>query len=540
MTVLDVRTTPPTTSLVVGRPARRIPVSAIALTFLVAFLLVPLGAVVWHSFDSASLSLLMHWSTWRTVLLAAAQGLVSTALTFAIALPITGVLARYQVRGGGVVRALATIPFVLPTVVVALAVRQLLPAQWGEGFSAVVIAHALLNVAVVLWLVGTLWEQLDPRLEQVAASLGARPSTALRTITLPQLRPALLAAGALVFAYTTTSLGVVLFLGDQSTPTLELDIFRRTGVLVDLSGASVVALLQLCLVGSVLCIAAWLQSRTAHQVRRRTAAPSKKQAVGRQRIVVWTIVIVTLVIVVAPLAALAARSLRDGSHWTLNWWTGLGSIDRGTTRLGSPIDALAISGRTAILAAFMAVGVGASLAIGALRSRSGRVVAAAGLLPLAVSAATLGLGTLLVFGRPPLDLRSSGLIVSVAHALVAVPVVLGAMLPALRSVDTRLVLVAAGLGGRPLRAFVTAYGTVLVRAGAAAGALAFAISLGEFGAASFLGRAGTPTLPVQIGRLLGRPGEASIGTAAALAVLLALVTASVVLVVERLMRMRRA
>jgi thiamine transport system permease protein len=146
---------------------------------------------------------------------------------------------------------------------------------------------------------------------------------------------------------------------------------------------------------------------------------------------------------------------------------------------------------------------------------------------------------LLVFGRPPLDLRTTGLMVSVAHALVAVPVVLGAMLPALRSVDVRLVLVAAGLGARPSRAFMTAYGTVLVRAGAAAAGLAAAISLGEFGAASFLGRPGTPTLPVQIGRLLGRPGEASIGTAAALAMLLAVATAVVVLVVERLIRTKR-
>jgi thiamine transport system permease protein len=251
------------------------------------------------------------------------------------------------------------------------------------------------------------------------------------------------------------------------------------------------------------------------------------------------VVVLTLIVVAAPLVALAVRSLRDGSHWTLSWWTGLESLDRGTTRLASPLAALAVSGRTALLAALIAVAVGASLAMGALHSRSGRVIAAAGLLPLGVSAATLGLGTLLVFGRPPLDLRAGGIIVSVAHALVAVPVVLGAMLPALRSVDTRLVRVAAGLGGRPARAFVTTYGTVLLRAGAAAAALAFAISLGEFGAASFLGRAGTPTLPVQIGRLLGRPGEASIGTAAALAVLLALVTASVVLVVERLMRLRR-
>lgn len=514
--------------------------SSVGLVFLVAFLLVPLLAVVWHSFNAMSLTILLQTSTWRTVLWAAIQGAVSTCLTFAIALPITGVLARFSVRGGGVVRALLTIPFVLPTVVMALAVRQTLPTGWGDGFGPVVLTHALLNVAVVLWLVGTLWEQLDPRLEQVAASLGARPITVFRTVTLPQLRPAILAAGALVFAYTTTSLGVVLVLGDKHTPTLELDIFRRTGVLVDLSGASVVALLQLVLVGAVLGVAAWLQGRLAHQVRRRTVAPRKAPPRGSMKVLVWSVVAVTLIVVLTPMIVLALRSLRADGSWTLQWWTGLTSLDNGTTRLASPIAALAVSARTALLAAVLAVSMGTLLAIGALRSRSGRVIAMAGLMPLAVSAATLGLGTLLVFGRPPLDLRSTGVMVSVAHALVAVPVVLGAMLPALRSVDVRLQLVAAGLGARPSRAFVTAYGTVLVRAGAAAAGLAAAISLGEFGAASFLGRPGAPTLPVQIGRLLGRPGEAGIGTAAALAVLLALATTCVVLIVERLIRTTRA
>jgi len=537
MTVLDepVRTTaaPP------ARSKRKVRWSAAALLFLVAFLLVPLLAVVAKSFNASSLAILTQSATWRTVFLAALQGCVSTALTLLVALPVTGVLARFRVRGGGVVKALVTVPFVLPTVVIGLAVQQLLPVRWNSGFGAVVFAHVLLNMAVVVWLVGTLWEQLDPRLDMVAASLGAGPFVRFRTTTVPQLRPALFAAAALVFAYTTTSLGVVLVLGTTSTPTLELDIFRRTGILVDLSGASVVALLQLLLVGTVLGGAAYLQSRTSQQVLRRTAAPAKPRPRGAQRVGVAVVVSVTLLIVLAPLAALLVRSLRDNGSWTTSWWSGLSSLDRGTTRLASPIAALSVSARTAVLAAVMAVSVGATLAIGAIRSRSGRVIAAAGLLPLAVSAATLGLGTLLVFGRPPLDLRSTGLLVSVAHALVAVPVVLGAMVPALRSVDTRLQRVAAGLGARPVRAFITAYGTVLIRAGAAAAALAFAISLGEFGAASFLGRSGTPTLPVQIGRLLNRPGEASVGTAAALAIVLAVATAGVVLIVEQLMRVRR-
>jgi thiamine transport system permease protein len=67
----------------------------------------------------------------------------------------------------------------------------------------------------------------------------------------------------------------------------------------------------------------------------------------------------------------------------------------------------------------------------------------------------------------------------------------------------------------------------------ASAGLAGAVSLGEFGAASFLSRAGAPTVPVQIVRLLSRPGEQSFGVAAALAVLLVAVTLTVVLLVDR-------
>jgi len=60
------------------------------------------------------------------------------------------------------------------------------------------------------------------------------------------------------------------------------------------------------------------------------------------------------------------------------------------------------------------------------------------------------------------------------------------------------------------------------------------VSLGEFGAATFLGRASSPTVPIQIVRLLGRPGEQSLGVAAALAVILVVMTLVLVLVVDRL------
>ena len=95
---------------------------------------------------------------------------------------------------------------------------------------------------------------------------------------------------------------------------------------------------------------------------------------------------------------------------------------------------------------------------------------------------------------------------------------------------------AATLGARPTRAFLTAYGPILRVVMLTAGGLAAAVSLGEFGAASFLARAGNPTVPIQIVRLLGRPGEQSVGAAAALAVLLIALTLTIVLLVDRLGR----
>ena len=90
--------------------------------------------------------------------------------------------------------ALMTVPFVLPTVVVGLAFRALLPAAWVGTLGAILLAHVFFNYAVVVRVVGGLWGQLDPRYEQAARTLGASPWRAFRTVTWPLLRPAVVAA----------------------------------------------------------------------------------------------------------------------------------------------------------------------------------------------------------------------------------------------------------------------------------------------------------------------------------------------------------
>jgi len=158
------------------------------------------------------------------------------------------------------------------------------------------------------------------------------------------------------------------------------------------------------------------------------------------------------------------------------------------------------------------------------------------MLPLGTSAVTIGFGLLITFAVAPVDLRSSWIIVPIGQALVAVPLVVRTVLPVLRAIDPRFREVTSTLGASPMTTWRTIDLPVLARSLGIGAGFAAAVSLGEFGATSFLARTDAPTLPVLIGRLLTRPGQANYGQAAALSVLLVIVTIAAVLVTERLRR----
>ncbi|QXC59157.1 ABC transporter permease subunit [Aquihabitans sp. G128] len=122
----------------------------------------------------------------------------------------------------------------------------------------------------------------------------------------------------------------------------------------------------------------------------------------------------------------------------------------------------------------------------------------------------------------------------VAQALVGIPFVVRSLVPALRAVDARQREAASVLGASPWRARREVDLPVVLRTLLVGAAFAFAISLGEFGATSFLARPDAPTVPVAMFRLLGQPGAALRGQAMALGTLLAALTAASVLVIERL------
>jgi thiamine transport system permease protein len=493
----------------------------------------PLATVLHRGLSPEGLDVLRSAATWRVVRFTTVQALLSTALTVGLGLPAAYALHRLDFRGRRLLLALLTVPFVLPTVVVGAAFRALLPESWTGTLAVIVVAHVFFNLAVVIRVVGGFWSHLDDRWEQAARTLGAGPATVWRTLTWPLLRPAVLAASALVFLFTFTSFGVVLVLGGPTTTTLEVEIYRRTVQLFDLPGAATLCVLQVVAVMAVLLVAGRLQRRLAVRQRlvRAASATHPVRTVGDRAVLGLTLV--ESVLVALPILALVVASLRVGDHWGLDWWRALG-VEGPTTRDVPAWDSVRVSVSYAIVAVLIAVVVGGSASCAIAYTRRGSDLLDSGLmLPLGTSAVTIGFGLLITFDVAPFDLRGRWVIVPIGQALVAIPLVVRTVLPVLRSLDPRLREVAATLGSSPSRTWRTVDLPVLSRALGVGAGFAAAVSLGEFGATSFLARADAPTLPVQIGRLLSRPGEVNSGRAAALSVVLVAITAMVVLVAER-------
>jgi thiamine transport system permease protein len=464
------------------------------------------------------------------------QAAVSTVLTVVVALPAAHLASRRRFRGRRLVRALTTVPFVLPTVVVGGAFLALFdrlgldsgPVTLTHTVWAVLVAHVFFNVAVVIRTVGSFWEGMDPGVEEQARMLGASPLRAFVMVTLPRLWPAIASAASIVFLFCLTSFGVILLLGGPGIATLETEIWRHAVWRGDFRAATALAVVQLVAVIAVVVVGNRLQRRRA--VDQRTVR-CRQPAAGRLELVA-NLGLLSAVLGL-PAVVLVERSFRSGGGYSLANYRALAErVDL------LPVTALGALGNSllfAVVAVALAVTVGGLASLVVVHGPRGisRVFDLGLMLPLGVSAVTIGFGMLIALGQPPLDLRSSRWLVPVAHALIGIPFVMRTLVPTLRSIDRRLREAAAVLGAPPglVRRWIDL--PIAGRALTVGAGFAFAVSLGEFGATSFLPRQPDRlTAPLALFRLLATPGQALRGQAMALAVTLMALTALSVLLIE--------
>ncbi len=535
-----------------ARVAKALAVAALPLAVLGLFFVLPVSGMIARGFyPEGSLDIggvaevlqrpRVHRVLWFTLW----SALAGTGLSVLLGVPAAYVLHRLDVPMRRTLRAVLLVPFTLPTVVVGVAFRQLLRDGGPLGLLgldgsavAIVLGLAFFNSAVVMRVVGAAWESLDARPGEAAAALGATPAQVFRTVTLPALRPALVSATSVVFLFCATAFGVVLTLGGLRFATVETEIYLLTVNLLDLQGAAALSVLQMATVTVLLVLAQRLRSTPDPTVQRVTRGP---QPVRVHDLPAVAATVALVLFVLAPIAALVTGSLRDRSGWTLGNYRALATVGEGQALVVPATEALVNSLRIAVDAAWMSLLLGLLVSLVVTRrSRSAgerrlrAVLDSIFMLPLGVSAVTLGFGFLITLDHPPIDLRDSRVLVPIAQALVALPLVVRTIVPVLAGIDDRLRQAAASLGAPPWRAMITVDVPVLTKPLLAAAGFAFAVSLGEFGATSFLAREDRPTLPVVIYRLIGHPGALNYPMALAASVVLAAATAVVVLIVERL------
>ena len=419
------------------------------------------------------------------------QSAVSALVCVTVSLPITWVLARFEFPGRKLVRTLVTIPFLLPTVVVGVSFLALLPDRLDYTPMAIIVAHAYFNVAVIVRIVGARWESTSTNLLPAALTLGATPVRAAMTITLPILSRSLATATGLVAVFSFTSFGVVRMLGGPSWSTIETEIYSRAVLVGDVDGAVALAVLQVIF----LLVVGLVVFRTTTDRPLRSGMPETHRrplATSGHEWLVWLIIALTIAWTTAPWWAAISRS-----------FGGWGFVGQREFR-----DALLVTLRTAAVCALVAGFLGTCSALAATYGgRLSRLTIGLTALPLTISAVVIGFGFLITFDEGMFDLRSSWIITPLAHCLIAIPLATFVVAQRARAIPRDVSAAAMTLGASRWRAWRTIDGPLLARTIASAIALSAAVSLGEFGASSFLSRRNSTTFPLVMAQELSRPGE---------------------------------
>lgn len=530
----------------------------VPLLFLLVFFFYPLAAIFGLSLapdgvlDLGSLGQLVATSYYLdTLLFTVGQAVASTLLTLLLALPTAYIFVRYTFPGKSLLLSLATLAFVLPTVVVAAAFTALVgprgivnnalqawlgletpPVQLEGTLAIILIVHVFYNYAVALRIIVSFWSNQSPRIEEAARVLGASGWRLWRDVRLPVLRPALMAAAVLVFVFTFTSFGVVLILGGPRFATLEVEIYQQAVNLFNLPVAAGLSLVQIGLMVLMMLVYTRLQRRlpvdlsSTRYVARRPRGLVEVVAVAGN-------LLVMIVLLFTPLAALVVRSFTGAAGFTGAFYRALGENPRSSVMFVPPVQAISNSLMFALVTMVLATLLGLLTAY-LLADRRTSWLDPVFMLPLATSAVTLGFGFIIALDEPPLNLRASPVLIPIAHTLVALPFVVRSVMPVVNGIPPSVREAGRVLGASPWRVWRWIDLPIISRGLLVGATFAFTISMGEFGASTFVARPDTPTMPVVIFRLLGQPGALNVGQAMAMSVLLLAVCGISFVVIERL------
>ncbi len=518
-----------------------------ALLILTFLFFIPLIIVLSKAFvdEHNTISLKMFWSLLtdpyilRVISFTIMQAGISTIGALVIGLPGAYLLANYSFRGKKIIKAISSIPFILPSILVVLGfvifygnkgiLNSLLvaifnlespPIQILYTFSAIILAHTFYNFPIVLSIVSNFWSNMPHQTALAASTLGASRKQVFTTITLPRLLPAIISASALVFLFCFSSFAILLVLGGgPQFTTIEVEIYQRARMVGDVNGASALALISIVIATIILILYLFTQQKMSNaeelDSKMNRVVRVRKIEKVRHKIFVTLYTLFTSIFVLGPLFSIVYRSFFSQKSRTSPMVFSFDNYKKlfSSTRA---IDGVALQSLTqsliiAFIVAFSStlIGVMLSSRISSSDKKDQLGLEIFAMLPMAVSSVVLGLGYYIIsLYNTPLSSFKIVLVV-LSHVVITSPFVLRTMLPSYRRIPFSYRQASLTLGASVRQTFFSIEIPLLKGAIATSAAFAFAISMGEVNATLVLADSSIITLPLVLYRLIGSYNFAS-------------------------------
>ncbi|MBF9045828.1 ABC transporter permease subunit [Rhodobacterales bacterium LSUCC0031] len=430
------------------------------------------------------------------------QAALSALVSVVLAIPVARALARRSFRGRGALVTLMGAPFLLPVIVAVLGLLAVFGrAGWLNGALAgiglgridiyglqgVVLAHVFLNLPLAVRLILQGWQAIPAERIRLATALGFSHRDMRRHFERPLLRAVLPGAALLIFLICTTSFAVALILGGgPRATTVELAIYQAFRFDFDLGRAALLGLIQvaICVMAGAFAFGAIRRQEVGTGLDRPALAWPGDRLLAR--LADTAAILAAALFLLLPMLAVVLRGMPAlPSLPPQVWEAALRSI---LLALSSTVLAVALALPIALLAARLA------------RPALVEVLA---FLTIAVSPLVIGTGLFTLirpFANPvALALPVTGLV----NALVALPFILRALVPAAMAAEATQGRLADALGMAGWARLRHAILPRVIRPLGFGAGLAAAFSMGDLGVIALFSMPGQGTLPLEMYRLMG-------------------------------------
>ncbi|NHJ46725.1 MAG: iron ABC transporter permease [Asgard group archaeon] len=473
------------------------------------------------------------------------QALLSTLITLLIGIPIGYIFGRYDFPGRRITKAIFTVPFVLPTVLVGMGFLSLFGENGflGSQFLSIVLAHSFFNIPLVVLYFSSYYRTFDQNLIGAAKTLGSKGLHRFFRVFLPVFLPPILSASMLTFIYCFMSYGIVTILS-SSFRTLEIQIYADYFEREESLGSALALIQLLFILAIIIAYLIIMRIQTRRQTIGKTEVfPLEKLNLKRlmrspKFVALFLVFIFGFIFELAPIISIIVRSFWDPktNQFLNNYALLFDSSLEPTTHIamGKAItNTLLFAIGSSLIAGALAI---ITVSIIGIKKRRKSTISFEILsyLPIIVSSVTLSIGIREIFYRFSLFNNFPWIFILISQALLGYPFIIRALLNGINNLDQDLLDSAQTLGAKWWFKFRKIYFPLLFRSFIAGFIFALGLSLSEFTVVNFFSydNLNLATLTVVLSRLRAR--SEYIGAANAVGVMLLFISYLTFIILELL------